>query len=273
VKKINITSLILAGKRQVEPLSNYFGIANKAFLPLCEKPLIEWVISALKEANLTDNLLITASQCQEILFKEKLPQFANKLILVPPLSSPMDGVSAALKLIPPENGLLITTADNPLLTKEQLEYFIDEALNSEDELVIGCVNGLEGLVQKYPNLKRTWHKINSKTWISGANLFFFAPQKFSQHTHTVINQLERQRKSPLGFAQIVSKMNCSFFIKLLFQQSSLQECNKAMSQALGVKTKLLTLPFPEACVDVDKFEDLELAQQIISERRSSLMVK
>ena len=261
-----INCLILAGQRSGDPLSEYFHLPNKAFIPLLGKPLIEWVLDALNQSNCFRAPIISVSSSQENLFVEKLKDHEYKLLSLPENSSRLDGVFRCLKSIDSDEHLFITTSDNPLLTAEIIDSFLNICSRSQADLIVGTVNGQAGLIQKHPEMRRTWHKLNKDIWLSGANLFYWSPKKLSSQNYEALSRLERQRKSPLAFAQIIAQVNLLFFCKLFLHQTSLKECNKVISQTLGIQTELALIPAPEACIDVDKLGDLEIAEQIMMEK-------
>jgi molybdopterin-guanine dinucleotide biosynthesis protein A len=92
-----INCLILAGQRSGDPLSEYFHLPNKAFIPLLGKPLIEWVLDALDQSNCFRAPIISVSSSQENLFVEKLKDHEYKLLSLPENSSRLDGVFRCLK--------------------------------------------------------------------------------------------------------------------------------------------------------------------------------
>lgn len=257
-----IYALVLAGKRKSDPLSEYFGLDNKAFIKLKNKYLIEWVIEALQNSAI-QNIIISLQKTQKSIFETNLNK-KHTFLEANSLDSPIDAVFQALNLPETKNGLLITTADNVFLSSEIIAYFLNICQKSSAEIIIATVNGKDNLSQNYPNIKRTWHKLNSQTWLSGANLFFWKPNTNKERAYKVLYELEANRKSPFKFAQIIAKkFSLLFFLKLLFRQTSIKECSKAFSEAVGLKVELITLPFPQACIDIDRLSDLKFAENIL----------
>lgn len=259
-----VVPIVLAGKRKEDPLSNHFSVENKAFIELENRTLIDWVFSSLQKAGVKEPCLLSVTETQKEVFLGKLKDYSYELVLNQPQESPVKSTIKALNLLKPDQSLLITTADNPLLSERILNFFLQKSLSSDADLVIGVVNGQDKLVQQLPHIKRTWHKVNNKTWLSGANLFYWSKKNFGNSLSDVLVRLETQRKNPFAFTSTVAKVNFVFLLKYLLQVSSIQECEQALSKAVGIKIKLLVLPFPEACIDVDKLEDYELVKKIVN---------
>ena len=146
-----ICTLVLAGKRQSDPLSLHFGLENKAFINLKGKFLLEWVLEALEKAKIP-NIIISLQKAQKKLFETNLKK-NYQFLEVCTNSSPINAVCEALKLPISQNGLLITTADNVLLSAKIIEYFLNICEQSSSEIIIAVVNGQENLVKKYPQAK------------------------------------------------------------------------------------------------------------------------
>jgi len=264
--QVQVVPLILAGKRSSDPLSKNFQVPNKAFIHLAGKTMLSWVVDAIKQAELQPPYMLSITRSQQEIFEDALSDVLCELILNDEDESPVQASMKALKGLQPTQGLLITTADNPLLTAEIINHFLNKCQSSSADLVIGTVNGKQQLLQDYPEVRRTWHKLNPNCWLSGCNLFFWSPEGFREGTLDTLCQLEEKRKSPILFASTVARLDLKFLLKLCLQRTSIEECSQALSRATRVKTELVTLPFPEACIDVDTMTDLELAQKILSKR-------
>ncbi|MDX1921218.1 MAG: NTP transferase domain-containing protein [Candidatus Caenarcaniphilales bacterium] len=260
-----IVTLILAGKRLADTFAQEFGVENKAFIEIKQKTLIEHVVKSLKDANLPQPFLISVTSGQEELFREKLKGFDFDLIVNEDDSSAMTGIIKAVSIIQKEQGLLVTTADNPLLSPRIIDSFFENFDDSNCDFMVGVVNGKDKLIKKLPKVKRTWHKLNPDLWLSGTNLFYFSSQNLDVNAVDVLRKLEFYRKNPLAFCATLAKIDLVFLFKYLFKICSLEECNKESSKAIGLKTQLKIIKYPEACIDIDKMEDYELAEQIMDD--------
>ncbi|MDJ0625343.1 MAG: nucleotidyltransferase family protein [Candidatus Caenarcaniphilales bacterium] len=261
-----VVPIILAGKRQDDPLSEHFQVENKAFIELKGKCLIDWVLNSIEGTQLSEPYL-SISEFQKELFEKKIQNHSYKFILNNSNESPVLSCIKALDLIDEEKSLFITTADNPLLTPQIIKYFLDNCEKENADLIIGVVNGQDRFntnqVDNFSKLKRTWHKVNKSLWLSGANLFYWSKKSLPNSLKQILIKLETQRKSPLAFSSTVAKIDFIFLLKYFFQLSSLKECERALSKTIGIQVKLLILPFPEACIDVDKISDYELAKTLL----------
>ncbi|MDX1918397.1 MAG: nucleotidyltransferase family protein [Candidatus Caenarcaniphilales bacterium] len=260
----NINALILAGKRNSDPFSE---VENKAFLDIKGKLSISWVIQALTQSKyLANEPFISVKPTQVKLFEDKLGLSGTRYRLIENNGSPIDAIiSCSLNLAKnsPAQKLLITTADHPLLTPEMVDHFIEAAITQRSELAFGVVNG-----KRYPPslLKRTWHRLNPDCWLSGANLFFFEVDKLTGQVIFATRLVEGFRKKPILMSLSLALQNLSFIFKLIRQTAQLEDANEILSDASGIKVRLIELPYSEACIDIDKASDLEMARRIMLSR-------
>lgn len=265
MERRKIVTLILAGKRLADTFAQEFGVANKAFIELNGKTLIEHVANTLKDSGFAEPFLISISKGQEELFREKLKNFQFELIVNEDDSSAMSGIIKAISKIEKGQGLLVTTADNPLISPRIIDSFFNNYDNTACDFLVGVVNGKDKLINKLPHIKRTWHKLNPDLWLSGTNLFYFSSQNLDTQSVNLLKNLEYFRKNPIAFCVALAKIDIGFFMKYALKKCTLEEANKEASKAIGLATQLKIINYPEACIDIDKREDYELALQIMED--------
>lgn len=276
-----VHALILAGKRPKDLLSAQFGLPNKAFIEFQGKSLVSYSIDALSESRLVDELFISINPEQESLFNEVLSESKRTFqkILVPMGSSPVCAIEKTLACVDKGDGLLVITADNPTLSPEIIEYFLTKVIRSDSEknkssncFSIACVNGCEELLLKFPEMKsqRTWYKLNKKTWLSGANMFYFKLDKTGRaNFFNKLESLEINRKRPLQLAQVLSQIKkIDFLLRFVLQRTSIEECEKIASQVLGTESRIIELPYAFSCIDVDKPSDYEFLNKFFKQPKS-----
>ena len=259
--------LVLAGKRGHDAFLDLLGVENKSFIKIQDKYSLEWVIEGLEKACPESCRWISILENQQDLFAKNLKDFCKfKRVFTDIYSSPTRAICDVLEQIPDGEDLLVTTADNPMLKPEVIEFFLNLIKNNSCDVAIATENGIDGLFEKFPEFKnkRTWHKLNSKTFLSGANLFYFKSSKnLRENMKKIISQIEQSRKIPIKLALKATNFNLLFLIKLLARHVSIQECEEAISRACKFKVKIFTLPFIGSCMDVDKIEDYNFVTENI----------
>jgi len=133
------TALIMAGKRSgmLDPLAANAGVAQKCVVPVHGVPMIERVVKQVAACDQVGAIRIVAHEADEIaalpsiapLLNEGRLAFAEgKFNLVDSVFSGAEGA---------EFPLLITTADNCLVTPEGYAEFIGKCLDTEAEVATG----------------------------------------------------------------------------------------------------------------------------------------
>ena len=162
--------LILAAQRKGtrNALAQAAGVSHKCVMPMQARPLIEHVLSTLD--TMPDATCITVSiDRPDALIKVPLVQklmAENRLRIAQSGDTLFDSIERALPT-PDDFPVVITTADNVLLTENMLRHFIAN-LSDNDVGVAMCQK--ETLLAKYPDGQRRFHRFADGEW-SNCNLY------------------------------------------------------------------------------------------------------
>ena len=162
--------LILAAQRvgTVNALAEAAGVSHKCIMPMQSRPLIEHVLSTLQHmpeakritVSIDDPDALKGVPLVDLLIDE------GRLAIVQSGETLFDSIADAL---PTANDfpVVITTADNVLLTEDMLRHFIPH-LADTDVGVAMCQK--EVLLAKYPDGQRRFHRFADGEW-SNCNLY------------------------------------------------------------------------------------------------------
>jgi hypothetical protein len=117
------------------------------------------------------------------------------------------------------------------------------------------------LLSRYPGSRRTWLKFRSGRW-SGANLFWLASDRVKPLL-VLWHQVEQDRKKGM---KIVGAFGPLLLLGALFRLLTIHQAVGRAGRRFGVEARVVPLPQAEACIDVDKPEDKELADAILAGR-------
>ena len=79
----------------------------------------------------------------------------------------------------------------------------------------------------------------------------------------VLEMIDSNRKKPWKSMMILDPWT---ILKFLFRQLTMHDVADLASKVIGCKTGVVEMPFAEACMDVDKQSDLEMAETILKAR-------
>lgn len=249
-----LPALILAGRRSQgdDPMA-FQGVAHKAFLPLHDRPMLQYVLSALDSADHIGAISICAPGDLTAGFRQTAPGTT----ILPSADSPSQSVGACLTHFQDAEAVIVTTSDHPLLTPQIVNQFIARARATEADVAVGCVT--KSVFQDtFPTAKRTFVKLRDLEF-SGANLFYVQPRK-AAGLMQYWQQLEEQRKNPLTMARMIG---FGTGLRYLFGRLTHAQLVGALFKRSGTRCIMVPLDDPTAAIDVDKPADIALAASLL----------
>ncbi len=252
-----IPAILLAGSRPGrDPLLTGSGVSTKALLPIAGQPMLVHVVAALRASPLVGPITILAQASAELAAEPGLTRFADLHF-----ADSGQGISASLAAALPEGDapVLVTTADNVLLTPAMIAAFLTDAEGSD--VAVAMVER-RVLLARYPESKRTWLKFRGGWW-SGANLFRVRGRRVLPLLD-FWGRIERDRKKGL---KIVAAFGPWLLIGALLRLFTIQQGVARAGRRFGLKAKVVPMAEGEACIDADKPADIELIERILAARR------
>ena len=259
-------ALVLAADRtSKDPITQHTGAACKAFAPVDGIPMVIRVLDTLAACDLVTTIILCGppdslhSHCPEL--KQRIA--SGQVIWIPNLDSPSHSAESGLSQIPNDTPVLLTTADHALLTPDMVQSFLRRSLAAQSDATVGLVRQ-QDIAAAFPGSKRTVVRLRDGGFC-GCNLFTFNPK--GRALIRFWRQAEDLRKRPWRLvAQVLGfKMVLSYLFGFLTLQQGLQ----AVSEKSRVKIQGIMLDDPRAGVDVDKVEDLVLAESILKKKSHS----
>lgn len=151
--------------------------------------------------------------------------------------------------------VLVSTADIPMLRPEELRDLLDEA---PDAALVYPVVRRQDCEAAYPGVQRTFVKVRDGSF-TGGNLFLLDPGlvgKFLPRLREVL----AARKAPLKLAALIGP---SVLLKLLTGRLTVKTLEEKVSAILQVPARALITPHASVGTDIDKEDDLTLAERIL----------
>jgi GTP:adenosylcobinamide-phosphate guanylyltransferase len=259
------TALVLAGSRgPADPVATAARLLNKALVPVAGRAMVLRVIDTLRQIPEIGRIVLCIDDPRIV---SSLPELQTavgrgEIATVGAAHSPAASVLAALELLSEPLPLLIATADHPLLTPEMVQYFLGALGDAEAAASVAT----EALIAPvYPQTRRTYVRLKDGAY-SGCNLFAFVSSDAARAVQ-FWNKVERYRKQPWRlFAAAGPRLLLLFLLRRLDLASAVER----LSGALNLRLRVVTLPFAEAAIDVDKPSDLALVEKIFASRVASL---
>lgn len=246
-----IKAIVLAGG-----LAHWAGLP-KALLPVGDETLGQRTARILKAIPSVTSIVVVA----EPSVLEGLPEGIMRVPSVGDLwANTLAGIDA---LSPsPEDDLLLCAADMPFLTVEALQTFLTAAVNTGADLVYLAVplTALQGFLGT-EKVHRTSATLKEGT-LTGGNLFLLKAKALPNIT-ALAQQAIRFRKNPLRLGRLAG---WHVIARFLLRRLSVRDLERRAEELLGCRCKAVIADLPELAFDVDKPEDYQLAQRLLSGR-------
>lgn len=249
-----ITAVVMAGSRPSGDLfAQRYGTDLKPLTPVAGEPMVRRPVATLLASKGISRLLVLSQQPERI--GAVLP--ADPRLTVARSGKTIAATVLALIENPAtEWPLLVTTADHALLSSAMIEEFL--AKGSGADLAIGVVEK-RALEQRLPQSKRTWISFRGGAY-TGANLFLLGGRKVRPAIE-LWRSVEQDRKK--GW-RLLAALGPAVLLGAALRLRTLDQTVASLGRNLGLIIRTVQLSDPLAAVDIDKEEDLTLAESILA---------
>ncbi|MBK7353311.1 MAG: nucleotidyltransferase family protein [Nitrosomonas sp.] len=258
------TAVVLAADRtNKDPITQHTGAACKAFAPVGGIPMVIRVIDTLASCDLINKIILCGPpESLHVHCPELRQRISSGLVnWIPNLDSPSRSAENAINQIPHDIPVLLTTADHALLSPEIVQNFLQASMRVNCDVTVGAITE-EVLLAAFPGSRRTIIRLRDGGF-RGCNLYTFNPK--GRALVGFWQQAENLRKKPwklvarvLGFKTVLL-----YLLGMLTKRKALA----AISEKSGVDIQVVMLDDGRAGIDVDKIDDLTLAESILSQNQ------
>lgn len=259
------TTILLAGDRPGDVLAEQSPGKRKALLHLSGRPMILYVLEMLLAAPSVGTVVIVANRVAEIEANPDLQAFVAKvgarISFREGASSPATSVLKTMEDMRPDGAVLVTTADNPLLSAATLEKFCAGVLaDPSTEAAVGVARESD-IRPAFSDVKRTYIRLGKEGY-SGCNLFALTPGAGPKAARAW-SEVEGRRKKPW---QLILHFGVGTLIRAALGGLDLDAAMVAASKTMGLRVRAIVLDDPVAAMDVDRAAHIPVAEIILARR-------
>lgn len=244
-----------------DPLYEYANGSPKALLDVAGKPMIQWVLDALSDAQNVENVLIIGLDENADLHCSKPMYFLPNQGRM--LANIVAGVEKTLELDPSAEYVIIVSSDIPGIDGGMVDWLINTAMQTHEDIYYGVVPR-EIMEARYPGANRTYTRLKDIE-VCGADMNIAHVRMATEHLDTW-EDLIGKRKSPLKQA---ASIGYGTLLRVLFHQITLEDLVATVTRRLGVTGRVIVWDKAEPAMDVDKPHQLEILRADIAKTKAA----
>lgn len=237
-----IYAVVLAGDNEDRKVKQGSVVANKAFININERRMVDYVLDCFRGMKELAGVAIVGPG-------DKLRDVGNDVTVIPQKGDMVANVVAAAETLK-DGWLLLSSCDIPLITPEAVRDFLSNC--TEADLFYPLVSKA-ACEQVFPDMRRTWVQLKDGIY-TGGNVFLVKTCKVPSAAGPAGAFFDARKNT----AKLASLIGVSTLAKLMLHTLTIQEVEDKMSKILGLKGKAVITDFPEIGTDVDKESDYQL---------------
>ncbi len=256
--------LILAGRRPArmdatpDPLAVSRGISHKCLVPVCGEAMIARVLKIVEEAFPEAPIFVSIESFDVISDEPTVSRLkeAGQLTVMPAAHHIVDSIveASATTGFP----LIVTTADNVLMTADSLRRLAQEGQRSGAD-AIAVMARAEDIIAVHPEGQKRFYEFRNGGY-SNCNMFWLASPTALRATET-FRYGGQFAKRP---ARIVKAFGILNLIRFRLGRHSLEEMFRFASKRFKVDIRPLVLDDGRLAIDVDNERTHRIAEEVLA---------
>ncbi len=253
-------ALVLAGYStdKPDPLAIAMGVERKSLIPVAGKPMVYWVVRALRESKRVDQIYIVG------MGPEDHVDFGTEIVYIPNQNAHFDNIMAgvdAIKEHQPEAEFFLTaSADIPTLQSKTVDWFIETCEKMDGDLFYSVVEK-SVMEAAFPDSRRSYVPVVEGKFCGGD--LFFVRRAVVHNNEQLVRELLAKRKSAFQQARL---LGFKTIIKFLFRRLSIKDAEELSEQLLKATGHVIISPYADLGMDVDKPHQLEMVRAKMEKR-------
>lgn len=229
-------------------------VTPKGLLNILDKPMVEWVINALKSAESVDRVALVFPDLS------LLPDsIKNKVdLLIESNAEFADNVLAGLDALGSSRPILATTGDIPALSGEAVDDLVRRTKEAGADFAYAVI-AADVIEEQFPGSVRTYLDLRDGK-ITGGNIIVLGPKSLAK-MREYIQVFFEARKNPMQTARV---LGMSFMTRFALGRLSFADIERKMCKILNANCRAIMTPYASIGADVDKAVDKEVVERFLS---------
>ena len=253
--------VVLAGGKNSAEMEAATGVTNRALVTLGGETMLSYVVEALRAAPDVGRVFVVGDVPADGRYQQ-----------VPAGETLMDNLLAGLRAVDASAAtgrpVLVATSDTPFLRAEAVTDFITQSRATGADLCYPIVP-IDLCRTRFPEMKRTTLRLREGTF-TGGNMMLINPRFLLDHEDTVLRAYAARKSVP----QIGRLLGWGLLMRILAAQAlspslltlAMLEAGVSRLIGSGCRARAIVTRHPEIGTDVDKPEDVAVAQRMLAGR-------
>jgi len=226
-------------------------VPNKAFVHVGERTLVERTLRAVRDVARIERIIVVAPA---VAHDDAALALADARRADGP--SMIESLRSGLAGFAPDEPILITASDLPILTPAALDEVIDTALARDLDLGYSCLERRYHDA-RFPQVPHTWARMREGQFCGGGAVVL--QPKVMARLETLLDQLGAARKSPLHLAAL---FGWGTLARFAIGRLSIPAAEARASRLIAARAGAIRCTHPEIAINVDRAGDVALANAL-----------
>lgn len=244
-----------------DPLYELTQGKSKALLEIAEKPMVQWVLDALCGSEKIDSIVMVGLDPNSGL------NCSKPITYIPNQGAMLDNVRTSIdkvvELNPAAELILLASSDIPALTTEMVDWAIEAAEETEDDLYYNIITK-KVMESRFPGSKRSFIKF-SDAEICGGDMNIVRASAASGNDE-LWQRLIAARKNIFKQAAL---FGLSTLVLMLTRRLSIHDAAPRLGKQIGVRGRAVFCPYAELGMDVDKPYQFEILRKDLESKAAA----
>ena len=248
-----LNAVILAAGLSGDDFGRTFGTVHKCLVEVAGRPMIHWVLDALRGARCVDRFVVVGPE--DLL----LPAGVEAPVIHNDGGTYTDSLRVGVGSVRGDR-VLVIAADVPLVLPGGVDEYVTNCLASGADVCFPAVSW-EAMQARFPGARKTWYDLRDGKLTKGNAVV--GPRDFFLTESGRIESLFKTRKKKRWAGLICQQ----FMRRLLARAASQADVEAMLSSYLGVRLRAVPAD-PSLAVDVDEVPDVAFVNMVLRRRAS-----
>lgn len=228
---------------------------RKAMLEIAGRPMIAWVLDALRKARHIDRILLVGL--------DEAADAGEDIETIPDQGNLTSNLYAGIERLSGSRPAAYCWSDIPLATSAMIDRYIEATADSELDVNAGLVARAH-LQERYPEAEDLWLRLAEGAFVA-ADFGLFHP-RHARRLRPHLEALAPQRKSAVRQALY---MGLPVLLRYAAGRLSIPQLERHLERRYAMRCKIRIVDDPELGLDVDSPGHLEICRRVLAQHRQA----